>query len=160
MYYTMTAGHEFDEVLRPFCLSQLEEAARSEFQFFSHETQRWIVPSNVRFEFRDLYNISDKLLVLSRKAWDAVAPIIEHDEVFVIPLELSYMGEFRRYYIVIPKRLDCVAQDGSIAARFVGRYHIFRTNGNDSTSVFVTDEVKNRLYAFGQIILKECNYGV
>lgn len=154
MFYTMTAEHDYDEILLSFCASFIDAANRSEYQFFTHKTQRWEISSNQRFEFRELYFIADKLLVFSKKAWDnGIAPIAEQDEVFVIPLEISFLGEFRRYYIVIPTRIDCVASNGRIVTGYVGRYHIFRVPGNDK--VFLNREAKNSLNAFGQITIKE-----
>lgn len=151
MFYRLYSDTEYERTLRAFVKDIETICMNSEFQFLSREILRWEIPCELDFSFIEYYYVNSKVPVFNCQVWEQASNILDEDEIYRIPVIIKYCGEQHYYTIALPSRINCVDLRGNILPGNVGRYHIFKSNVNNDSSIYVSELMMRKLNVFPNI---------
>ena len=136
-YEKLNFQQNADAILLSFCENMLYACQKSEFQFLSHDPQKWQIPSDVMFHFPECCYIQNSVPIYSQSLWDGLMKFLAADGLFTIPLVIAYHGEQHYYVIAIPSRIHCLDENGKILPEQTGRYQMFKSENMQDNTIYL-----------------------
>ncbi|MDE6835264.1 MAG: hypothetical protein K2J39_13615, partial [Ruminococcus sp.] len=153
-YYKLCCDSEYESAFRPFIKKIKNSCSESEFNFLEKKPLNWKISGEEDFCFKDLYYVNNQVLIINKQIWYKALSIVETDEIFQIPLEITKNGEKHYYNIIFLARIDCIDYRGKIISGNTGRYNIFKSKISEDYSVYVSEKLMTELKEFTTLKFK------